>query len=322
MGNGLFEVIKPGLSTTIQDLGRHKFRQYGVVASGAMDTFALQVSNLLVGNNRNTACLEVSIMGPKLKVLTDTVLSICGAHLSPTIDGHPLEMWKSHFVHKGQVLAFGRPVSGAYAYIATSHPIQVPSVMGSKSTYTKAKLGGLEGRVLEKGDILHAEDVQVDFGHIVGRGLSQKHIPNYEEKRHIRVIKGPDDDLFTSESMDKLFHDTFQLTSQADRMGYRLKGPRLKHKGGADIISDAILAGTIQVPQSGNPIVLLADGQTAGGYARIATVIFVDLPLLVQTLPNEQLGFSFVSVEEAQNLFIEQENVLKQLSIATGVHIK
>ncbi|WP_249870408.1 biotin-dependent carboxyltransferase family protein [Oceanobacillus saliphilus] len=314
----LFEVIKSGLATSVQDLGRTGFQQYGVVVSGAMDSFALQVANLLVGNLRDEAGLEVVIMGPELFVLEDTVLAICGADLSPKLDGKPVAGWKSFIAKKGQRLSFGQPQNGSYAYIAAAGGINTPPVMGSRSTYTKAGIGGFEGRHLQKGDRLEAGEVKFPLKHLSGRGLFEPAVPNYARQRKIRVVLGPDQHSFKDDVLKKFCTSTFKMTSQSDRMGYRLEGPELSHVNGADIISDAILPGAIQVPASGQPIILLADRQTTGGYARIATVVSSDLPYVVQKLSGSELEFQAVSVEKAQRLYVSRELLLRKLSLRAG----
>lgn len=317
MKQAVFEVLKPGLQTTVQDLGRIGYQQYGVVVSGAMDTFALKVANLLVGNKQSEAGLEVVLMGPKLRVLKDTVLSICGADLSPKLDGEEVPLWKQIAVKEGQILAFGQPINGTYAYIAVTGGINTPVVMGSRSTYTKAEIGGVEGRALQKGDMVKAEDKNI-APH--SARLSPKFIPDYGTGKNIRVILGPDEEAFVKESIDRFLSENYKVTSQSDRMGSRLEGPKLTLNDGADIISDAIFPGTIQVPANGQPIVLLADRQVTGGYARIATVSSVDLPYVAQMLPGYQLSFEAVTIEQAQQLYIEQEKLLRKLSIGAGVY--
>ncbi|RDW15490.1 biotin-dependent carboxyltransferase family protein [Oceanobacillus chungangensis] len=318
MGNYIFEVVKPGLTTTIQDLGRTGYQQYGVVVAGAMDAFALQVGNLLVGNKRGEAGIEVVIMGPTLKVLTNTVIAICGADLSPKLDGESVTLWKSFAVKSGQTLTFGKPLNGAYAYIAVAGGIETPMIMESKSTYTKAELGGIEGRNLQKGDQIPIGVPSTTVK--AGIGLPIRQIPDYRSGRKIRVILGPDHNAFNSESIDRFLSENYKLTSQSDRMGSRLEGPSLSLLKGADIISDAIFPGTIQVPANGQPIILLADRQTTGGYTRIATVITVDLPYVAQMLPGNELAFEAISVEKAQRLYVEQELLLQTLSVAAGVY--
>ncbi|WP_337017600.1 biotin-dependent carboxyltransferase family protein [Oceanobacillus massiliensis] len=316
----IIEVIKPGLATSVQDLGRIGFQQYGVVVSGAMDSFALQVANLLVGNSRMEAGIEVVIMGPELRMMEDTVLAICGADLSPKLDGKPVSGWKSFAAKKGQRLTFGQPNNGSYAYIAIAGGIDIPEVMGSKSTYTKAGIGGFNGKFLQKGDQLASGGEHVPLRYLTGRGLTETAVPSYDPHRKIRVVLGPDKHAFTTNVMDAFCSSTYKMTAQSDRMGYRLDGPELSHLHGADIISDAILPGTIQVPANGQPIILLADRQTTGGYTRIATVISVDLPLVVQKLSGSKLQFEAVSVEQAQQLYTERELLLQKLSLRAGVY--
>ena len=315
----LFEVIKPGLATSVQDLGRTGYQQYGVVVAGAMDSYALQIANLLVGNGRDAAGIEIVIMGPELLILNDTVLAICGADLSAELDGKPVAVWKSFAAKKGQRLTFGQPKIGSYAYIAAAGGINTPVVMGSRSTYTKAALGGLEGRYLQKDDCLEAWETSKPLKQLSGRGLAVSAIPDYSLKRKIRVVLGPDLRSFSDNVVEEFCASPFKMTTQSDRMGYRLEGPKLIHKDGADIISDAILPGTIQVPANGQPIILLADRQTTGGYTRIATVISVDLPYVVQKLSGSILQFEVVSVEVAQRLYVERETVLRKLTIQARV---
>ncbi|MGJ9457894.1 biotin-dependent carboxyltransferase family protein [Oceanobacillus sp. CF4.6] len=315
----LFEVIKSGLATSVQDLGRTGYQQYGVVESGAMDGYALQIANILVGNRRDEAVLEVVIMGPELCVLKDTVLAICGADLSPELDGEPVAIWKSFSAKKGQRVTFGQPKIGSYAYIAAAGGVNSPVVMGSKSTYPKAELGGFEGRNLQKGDRLEAGEASKPLKQLSGRGLSERAVPDYGRQRKIRVVLGPDLFAFTDSMVEAFCTSQFKMTTQSDRMGYRLEGPELSHVDGADIISDAILPGAIQVPANGQPIILLADRQTTGGYTRIATVISVDLPYVVQKLSGSILQFEAVSVEDAQKLYVEREILLRKLSLRAGV---
>ncbi|AQS57259.1 MAG: biotin-dependent carboxyltransferase family protein [Novibacillus thermophilus] len=320
MGRGVLEVIKPGLATSVQDLGRTGYQQYGVVVSGAMDAYALQVGNLLVGNRRGAAGLEITLMGPELGILRDTTIAVCGADLSPTVDGVPIPVWKSVQVKKGQTLTFGQPRSGVYAYLTVSGGIRVPDVMGSKSTYAKARLGGVKGRYVKKGDVLKAEDMADRVKQVGRRGIPPSNVPDYRPSKSIRVVLGPDHELFDLESIETFLSEAYRVTTQSDRMGYRLSGPKLKHTSGADIISDAIMPGTVQVPANGEPIVLMADRQTTGGYSRVATVTSVDLPYVAQLPPGSKLTFEAVSVEEAHRLWIERETLLRQLSIAAGVY--
>lgn len=319
MENNILEVLKPGLLTTIQDLGRPGYQQYGMVVAGAMDAFSLQVGNLLVGNSRQEAGLEITLMGPELRILEDAIVAICGADLSPTLDEEPVSLWKTFYVGKGKILRFGQPKAGARAYLTVAGGLDVTPVMNSKSTYVKAGIGGLNGRALQRGDIIRCAGERNLNKKIVHRGLHPDDIPHYPLAREIKVILGPDVDAFSEESKEIFLTSTYTVSNQCDRMGFRLTGSAIRHKSGADIISDAIALGTIQVPVSGEPIILLADRQTTGGYTRIATVISVDIPFVSQMRPGSKMTFKSVSLEEAQRLYLEQELFLKMLSIGAGV---
>ncbi|MFP7492905.1 biotin-dependent carboxyltransferase family protein [Terribacillus saccharophilus] len=307
MSDKLFQVVKPGLMTTIQDLGRTGYQEYGVVVAGAMDDYALQIANLLVGNSRGEAALEVTMMGPTLKVMKDAVIAITGGNLSPRVNGQPVAMWKSIAVKEGQLIEFGQPLEGIRAYISVAGGFGLPEVMGSKSTYLKAKIGGLNGRALEKEDVLYAGG---DTQAVIGRSLHYDEIPKYKKELTVRVILGPHQDAFTEESIQTFLHSAYEITQQSDRMGYRLKGPELTHKTTADIISEAIPLGGIQVPANGQPIILMADRQTTGGYTRIATVISVDLPLLAQAVPGTVIRFEEISMNEAHEINRRKEKLL------------
>lgn len=318
MEKRMIEVLKPGLATSVQDLGRSGYQQLGMVVAGAMDHFALQIGNILVGNRRSAAGLEVVLMGPKLRFLKDTVIAICGADLSPTIDGKTIQLWKSYRLSEGQILSFGKPVTGSYAYIAVSGGIQTPRIMGSRSTYVKAKIGGLDGQYLVKGDVLPTGNPVLGCS---GRQLHPNLVPDYDKPRRIRVILGPDDKSFTKQGIRTFLTGTYKKTSRTDRMGTRLIGPKITHAKGADIISDATFPGTIQVPANGQPIILLADRQPTGGYTRIATVITEDIPRLAQIQPGKELTFEAVSLGLAHNLYMRRERMLKLLSqVGQGVH--
>jgi antagonist of KipI len=310
----VMKIVKPGLATSVQDLGRRGYQQYGVVVSGAMDDFALQVANLLVGNRRDEAGLEIALMGPEIVMLEDTVIAICGADLSPKLDGQAISGWKSYFVEKGQSLTFGKPKNGGYAYIAVAGGVKTPEVMGSRSTYVKTEMGGYKGRFLEKGDYLKTDSSSHQLQQLAGRGIKVTSAMDYAAHRHIRVVLGPDSQSFSKESMQRFLNSGYQVSSKSDRMGYRLNGPALD--GEADIISDAVLPGTIQVPANGKPIVLLADRQTTGGYARIASVISVDLPYVAQQRTGNELQFVEVSVKEAQQLYVKRELLLQRMNMA------
>ena len=293
MTTPLFKVIKPGLQTTVQDLGRYGFQRFGISPSGAMDTYSLEIANLLVGNPLGEAALEATLIGPKLEALTNVSIAICGGNLSPRIDGQEVMMWKSIKINKGQVLSFGACKEGGRVIISVAGGIDVPIVLGSKSTFLNGGFGGYEGRALNEGDIL--------FGTPITRKNRFVHgdlIPKYEKNITVRVILGPHLDHFRPEAIKTFLNEEYTITSQSNRMGYQLSGAKLEHRSGADIISDAIPLGGIQVPASGQPIILMAERQTTGGYARIGTVVSVDIPLLAQAIPGSRVRFVEIPLED------------------------
>ncbi|MCP8617839.1 biotin-dependent carboxyltransferase family protein [Salirhabdus salicampi] len=321
MGAPLFRVVKPGLQTTIQDLGRYGYQKFGVNPSGVMDTFSAQVANILVGNKPNDAVIEATLIGPAMEALRDMKIAICGGDLSPALDGDSIMMWKTVFVKKGQCLSFGNPENGARAYISVVGGFNVPKVMGSRSTNMSIGFGGYEGRPLKKGDLLLGYSSATEMQrNIRTKWLSQKHIPSlFPEHVNVRVIPGPHEEQFTEEGIETFYSKTYTVSSQSNRMGYRLEGPPITHKHRADIISDATPFGGIQIPADGKPIILMADRQTTGGYTRIGTVISYDLPLLAQASPGKKITFSPITLEEAHKLYRNRHRFLKKITIGSEV---
>ncbi|MFL6558997.1 MAG: biotin-dependent carboxyltransferase family protein [Bacillus sp. (in: firmicutes)] len=312
MKTPIFRVIKPGLQTTVQDLGRYGFQQFGVSPSGAMDSYAMQLANILVGNNLGQAVLEVSFIGPTLEALSDMMISICGGEFSLKVDGKAVRMWKSFLLKKGQLLEVSQCNRGARGYIAIAGGMDVPIVLQSKSTSLNGSFGGYEGRALKKEDTIYGFPViRKPF-----KSIHPDLIPDYQKQLEVRVILGPHHNMFTARSLTQFLTEVYFITPQSNRMGYQLKGPKLGHTKGPDIISDPIPLGGIQVPASGQPIILMADHQTTGGYTRIGTVISVDIPRLAQAVPDTMIKFTEVSLEEAQRLYLERHSLLKHLALA------
>jgi antagonist of KipI len=327
----MLTVIKPGLFTTLQDLGRVGFQKYGVITSGAMDTFAHRIANILVGNHENEATIECTLIGPEIRFENDTLLTLCGGELSANIDGNPVGMWRPILVQAGAVLKFGPPQLGCRVYLAVAGGFQVNSVMESKSTYIRAELGGFKGRTLHSGDRITTGTVSVVSKQIIeylnsrakqlsfeqaNWSISKKMLPKYREQPYIRVMRGRQFHLFTKESQEMLFGSSFQISAQSDRMGYRLKGPCLKLEARGELLSEAVSFGTIQVPSDGNPIILLADRQTTGGYPKIGQVATVDLPIIAQMAPNEKVEFIEIDHVTAEQLYIEREIMIAQVKNA------
>ena len=306
------EVLDGGFFTTVQDLGRYGYQRYGVPVAGALDQFALRVGNILVGNQEGDAGLEITLVGPRLRFLADTVIAITGASLDPRLDDGPVAMWQAIVIPQGGTLSFGGVQDGMRAYLTVAGGIDVPQVLGSRSTYTRSRLGGLEGRALEPGDTL------ATFGEgsatpLEGRKLAREQVPAYEHSHTLRVVLGPQDDAFSQEGLHTFLSATYTVTPQSDRIGYRHQGPQIQHKGGADIVSDGIPFGAVQVTGDGMPILLLADRGTTGGYTKIATIISVDIAAVAQAIPGDTVSFQPVTVEAAHQALRQQEDAIQQL---------
>ena len=300
------EVIEPGLFTTVQDRGRHGFQRFGVPVSGAMDQFALRAANLLAGNDENAAALEMTVIGPTLESKGDATIAVTGADLSVLLDGSPMPRWEAVSVAAGSRVSFHGMKDGIRGYLAISGGIDVPEVMGSRSTYVKGGFGGLNGAALSAGDVL---DTLAEAS--PARAMSPDfHAPAYGTEHELRVILGPQDDAFDDEAISTLMESTFTVSLDSDRMGYRLEGPQIAHKGSPDIISEGNAPGAVQVSGDGVPTVLMADRGTTGGYTKIATVISADVGRLAQAVPGESVRFAAVSREEAAAALEEQEAVL------------
>ncbi|MGQ9507561.1 MAG: biotin-dependent carboxyltransferase family protein [Candidatus Bathycorpusculaceae bacterium] len=270
----VFQVLKPGLFTTVQDLGRHGYLKYGVPISGAMDTYSLIAANLLVENNPNDACLEITLIGPELKALTKTHIAITG----------------------GDAVSFDKMKSGCRAYLSIRGGINTPFVLGSRSTYIRGGFGGINGRQLKTGDIIEgfaARLLKSEYS------VPEDLIPQFTGQFTIHVILGPQTDMFTENGIRTFLSSQYKVTSEADRMGYRLEGPLIEHKAKADIVSDALLPGAVQVPKNGKPILIMQDAQTTGGYPKIAVAITPDISLLGQAKPNDTIMFSKITMQFA-----------------------
>ena len=306
-----FEVLEPGILTTIQDLGRYGLSQFGVPPSGALDTFSFRAGNLLVGNSEEEACLETTLMGLKVKALREIVISITGGDLCPTLNEEPLAMWRTHLLVEGDVIRFRKVGAGCRAYLAVSGGFVVPRVMGSSSTYLSGNFGGLEGRKLRRGDILYTLDISPSLNKL-GLRFPIDWVPSPGKKVSLRVIPGPQDHHFTKEGFQTFCSSPYHVTPQCDRMGVRLEGPKIERRPDVEesIISEGLISGAIQVPGDGKPIIILTELVT-GGYTKIATIISTDLPRVAQLKPGDQVRFMPISVEEAHDLLREQEERLK-----------
>lgn len=304
------QVLRPGLLTTVQDLGRPGYQRDGVPASGALDTLALRVANRLVGNQDHAAALEATLQGPDLLFERDAVIAVTGGNLSPCAERAPLPMWTAVAIRGGTRVSFGARREGARAYLAVSGGLAVPKVLGSRSTHLRSRTGGLQGRALATGDMLLSGKASAASRGRAGKPLPPALRPAYGRCPTLRVIPGPQLDHFTPDALERLGSGPYVLTPQSDRMGYRLHGPALPHTAAADIVSDATPAGALQVPAARHPILLLADRQTTGGYPKIAVVITADLPLAGQLAPEDALRFVPVEIRAAHAILRRQWGAL------------
>jgi len=306
-----FHVLQPGLFTTIQDLGRFGNLKFGVPIAGAMDTFSFIAANLLVANNTNDACLEITLIGPELQALTNAQIALTGGLASPKINGQDVPMWQTLDVKKGDVLSFGKIVKGCRAYLSIRGGINTPLMLGSRSTYVRGKFGGLNGRQLKTGDIIKAFPKPHLKSHF---SMPEELVPQFSGHFKVHVILGPQDDMFTEKGVQTFLSNLYKVTSEADRMGYRLEGPNIEHEAQAEIISDALLPGAVQVPKNGKPIIVMRDAQTTGGYPKIATVISSDVSLLGQAKPEDTIEFSKIILKNAYKITLEYYKLLKKLN--------
>jgi len=302
----LLSVQEGGPLTTIQDAGRFGHLRVGIPTSGPMDREAFLLANRLVGNPDDAAVLECTLVGPRLELTDARLIAVTGADMSPTVNGAAIPMWEAVPVKAGDVLRLGPARAGVRAYVAVAGGLDTPRVLGSRSTYVRGRLGGLGGRALRKGDRLPLGAPAPARP----RRLRAGRAPAYGTEAEVAVTLGPQDDRFTAAGIAALLEGPYELLPQSDRMGARLKGPFIEHTRGHDIVSDGVPMGGIQVIGEGQPIVLLADRQSAGGYTKIATVCSFDLGRIAQLKPGGRLAFRRVTVAEAHAMLRDSVRAL------------
>lgn len=302
-------VIRGGLLTTVQDGGRLGYQSQGFSVGGALDRRALRTGNLLLGNGPETAGLEVTLFGPELRFEGFGTIALTGGDFNATLAGEPVESYRALQVARDDVLRIEVARSGTRCYITFAGGLRIPEVMGSRSTSLRCGIGGYEGRPLRPGDVLETGRA----GWLPWVDKRRIPVPDDGGGNVIRVIPGPQEFLFTPEGIKTFYHSAYRIGEKSDRMGYRLEGPPIAMKGSADILSDGTAEGAIQISSSGQPIVLLADRQTTGGYGKIAAVISVDIPRLVQRSAGREVRFQAVSVEEAQDLLRKEAAKMEKL---------
>lgn len=305
-------ILNGGFLTTVQDMGRYGSQETGMAVSGVMDTRAAALADILVGNDENEAVLEVTMMGPIMEFTEDELIAVTGGDLGAKVDGNPLPRYEAVLIKAGQTVSFGGMYGGSRAYVAFAGGLDVPVVMGSRSTNLKAKIGGIEGRKLGAGDEIGFRSPKTWLPNMAARKLL---LPELSSREHtLRVVMGPQDDCFTEEGISTFLGSAYTISNEYDRMGCRMEGPVIAHKNGGDIITDGISFGAVQVPSHGNPIVMMADHQTTGGYTKIANVISVDLPVLAQCMPGMKIHFEKVTVDEAQALYCKEKEEFDALA--------
>lgn len=331
------EIIEPGPLTTVQDGGRKGYAAFGYQESGACDKYAMNLGNLLAGNGiggtEAEAVLEFTMKGGKIRFTSEEVIALTGADMEPQLNDSPVSMYCGIRVRPGDILSMGMAVSGMRCYLAVYGGFQVPLVMGSRSTNLKCRIGGLEGRALRAGDILETgRKSRKRFGvsekmRRIPEGPEQEwlRLPSnpyriMENRRtvQVRVVPGPQQEAFTEEGISTFERSFYSLTTDSNRMACRFSGPAVASFHGSDIISDGIVEGSIQISSNGMPIVMLADHQTTGGYAKIGTVISTDIPALAQLRPGEQAAFRFVTPEEGIAACRREKKKLEWIGSNTG----
>ena len=325
-------VIRAGFQTSVQDLGRTGFRQFGVSTSGALDSFALRVANLVVGNDEGGAGLEITLGGLQLRFEDERLVAWCGGEFDVQIGSRALRAGHVAHLQAGNELKFGRAQFGCRCWVAISGGIDVPVVLNSRSTDLRANFGGIEGRGLRDGDVvsLGPPPGSSAFAKATAdksppaAGVSSWTGPHdwvSPAKRHpvLRFVRGVDRDRFDALTLQRFTSEAFAVSPDSDRMGVRLDGPELKGENQTDLISEAVAPGTVQVPPGGKPILLLGDCQTIGGYPKIAHVITVDLGIAAQLRAGDAIRFSEVSRQEAHRLLLEREHDLDRFRIGVSL---
>ena len=294
----MIRVLDPGPQTTVQDGGRRGQLRYGIPPSGPVDARSFALANRLVGNPAGAAGLEFTLIGPRLRAEAPCAVAVTGAESPVSVNDAPAAAWTTLALEAGDVIKIGPARAGVRGYVAFAGGLDVPPVLGSRATYLRGRLGGLEGRALRRDDVL-----RLGAAASVRRcAIGARAIPDWRAEPVLRVVLGPQADRFTDEGIAAFLGGSYEVLPQSDRMGARLQGPRIAHARGHDIVSDGIALGAVQVPGDGQPIVLLVDRQSTGGYTKIATVCSFDIPRVGQAKPGQRVRFSAVDVAEAQRL--------------------
>lgn len=325
MAEEIFEIVQPGIFSTVQDLGRKGYLASGIPPSGAMDRFALKMGNLLVRNPLGEAGIEVTAVGPTIRVLEDTVMAFTGGVFDIRKNGRPVPQWEAVGVRKGDLISVGKQGKGWRGYLCIAGGIDVPLVLGSKSTYTMGALGGFRGRPLKKGDIVLSGPSREALGALQGRKVRKEILPDLENAKVLRVVMGPQDDYVAQESIETFLSTSYKVSSKANRVGYRFEGPQFKFRqvekakdAGSDpsnIVDDGNAIGAIQIPGGVEPICLAVDGVSMGGYVKIACLIAADMDRMAQLKIGDIMRFESVTVDHARTILKQAEERVSEENI-------
>jgi biotin-dependent carboxylase-like uncharacterized protein len=307
----MLNILEGGLQTTVQDAGRFGWYHIGMPPAGAMDQFSFRVSNMLVGNGDDAAALEIAFAGPVMETTEEAVFAVTGADLSVALNGTRVPQWVAHRVRPGDRIACGQAERGIRAYFCISGGITIPSLLGSRSTYLLARFGGVEGRRLQAGDLLPVGPVRPETDMLVGRMIPSRFLPRLQREIELRIIMGLCSYRLTKDSVEEFLRAKWEVSTEADRVGYRLRGPAFRFKdreppfgAGSDasnVVDVGYPVGSVQVPGGQEAILLMRDAVTGGGYATIGTVIQCDLDLLAQAPPGSKVMFRAVDVDDAMS---------------------
>ncbi len=304
----LIKVIKPGFQSSIQDLGRYGYSHLGISASGAADTVSLRLGNLLLGNDQNSAAIEMTLVGGEFFFDSETIIAITGSDFQPALDEIQIPLWETVFIKSGQTLRFYATQSGARCYLCIKGGFVVEKIFGSASTHLLTGIGGYKGRSLMKDDEINF--IGSDTKNFKQQRVKKEIVNEIISNNKIFVTKAPQSDYFSTETLELFSSSTYTVTEEANRMGLRLIGLKVRQIENKDIITEGVSLGAIQVSHNGNPIILFVEHQTTGGYPKIANVISAHLHKVGQLRPRDEIKFSFVSIEEAYKLRMDLESLI------------
>jgi len=308
-------IEEPGMLSTIQDLGRFQYQKFGVPTSGALDSLAFQIGNILLGNSSDNPGIETTLSGPTIKFKSNMWICITGAQSSPILNEKKIQMWKPIYVKENSILKWGSLNWGIRSYILFNMNMAMEKIMNSYSTNTSLGIGGYKnGLPLQKGDKINLINSHNSMPSLNNNFNYTKHYIRQENNITLRIILGPHDDYFNQNEINKLLSSEFIITPQSNRIGYRLSGPEIKHSKKSDIISEGGALGSIQIPGDGQPIILLHDRGTTGGYPKIATIASVDIPKISQAKPGQVIKFKEIGIEESISLLRSSNQILHNLN--------